>query len=116
MTPCSNHYTCIVDLLDRAGWLEEAHNLIRMMTFKPNHAVGGALLGACVIHENVELGEQAAKQLYKFEPENTGNYVLMAKIYAAAGGWKDAETTKRMIDGIGLRKNPAHSLNEVRNM
>ena len=40
----------------------------------------------------------------------------MAKIYAAAGRWKDAENTKRMIDGIGLRKNPAHSLNEVRNM
>ncbi|PSR87710.1 Pentatricopeptide repeat-containing protein [Actinidia chinensis var. chinensis] len=116
MTPRSDHYTCIVDLLGRAGRLEEAYNLIRTMPFEPNHAVWGALLGACVIHENVDLGELAAKQLFKLEPENTGNYVLMAKIYATAGRWKDAENTRRMIDGIGLRKNPAHSLIEVRNM
>ena len=116
MTPRSNHYTCIVDLLGRAGRLEEAHYIIRMMTLEPNHAVWGALLGACVIHETVELGELAAKLLYKLEPENTGDYVLMAKIYAAAGRWKDAENTRRMIDGVRLKKNPAHSLIEVRNM
>ena len=114
--PDRRHYSCLVDLLGRAGRLEEAYNLIRTIPFELNHAVWGALLGACVIHENVELGELAAKQLFKLEPENTGNYVLMAKIYAAAGRWKDAENTRRMIDGIGLRKTPAHSLIEVRNM
>ncbi|THG13104.1 pentatricopeptide repeat-containing protein At5g39350-like [Camellia sinensis] len=116
MTPRSNHYTCIVDLLGRAGWLEEAYELIKTMPFKPNNAVWGALLGACVIHEHVELGELAAKWLFKIEPENTGNYVLMAKIYAAVGRWKDAEKTRRMVNEIGLRKTPAHSLIEARNM
>lgn len=115
-SPCADHYTCIVDLLGRAGRLDEAYNLIRTMPFKPTHAVWGALLGACVIHENVELGEVAAKWLFELEPENTGNYVLMAKIYAAVGRWKDAETVRDMMNEIGLRKTPAHSLIEVRNM
>ncbi|KAF7130793.1 hypothetical protein RHSIM_Rhsim10G0044800 [Rhododendron simsii] len=112
MRPRSNHYTCMVDLLGRAGRLEEAYALIKTMPFEPNNAVWGALLGACVIHENVELGEMASEWLFKLEPENTGNYVLMAKLYATTGRWKDAEKTRNMLDGIGIRKNPAHSLIE----
>ncbi|PON96307.1 Tetratricopeptide-like helical domain containing protein [Trema orientale] len=114
--PQTDHYTCIIDLLGRSGRLEEAYDLIKSMTFMPNHAIWGALLGACVIHENVEIGEIAAKQLFELEPENTGNYVLMAKIYAAVGRWKDAENLRRIMGEIGLRKSPAHSLIEVRNM
>ncbi|KAL6287776.1 hypothetical protein ACE6H2_012166 [Prunus campanulata] len=115
-SPQADHYTCIVDLLGRAGRLVEAYDLIRTMPFQPNHAIWGALLGACVIHGNVELGEVAAKWLFELEPENTGNYVLMAKIYAAVGRWKDAENLRHMMNEIGLRKTPAHSLVEVRNM
>ncbi|XAR51682.1 hypothetical protein NMG60_11006382 [Bertholletia excelsa] len=114
--PRSYHYSCIVDLLGRTGRLEEAYNLVRIMPSEPSHAAWGALLGACVIHGNVEIGELAAKWLFNFEPENTGNYVLLAKIYAAAGRWKDAENTRCMLNEIGLRKAPGHSLIEVRHM
>ncbi|KAM7280364.1 hypothetical protein ACFE04_007498 [Oxalis oulophora] len=110
----TNHYTCIVDLLGRAGRLDEAYDMIRTMPFSPSHAVWGALLGACVVHENVEFGEEAAKHLFELEPENTGNYVLLAKIYSAVGRWKEAENVRHVMDEIGLRKAPAHSLVEVR--
>lgn len=115
-SPCADHYTCIVDLLGRAGRLDEAYDLIRTMPFKPTYAVWGALLGACVIHENVELGEVAAEWLFELEPENTGNYVLLSKIYAAVGRWKDVENVRDRMNEIGLRKSPAHSLIEYRNM
>ncbi|XVF60645.1 hypothetical protein PTKIN_Ptkin08bG0064800 [Pterospermum kingtungense] len=111
-----DHYTCIVDLLGRSGRLDEAYDIIRTMPFAPSHAIWGALLGACVIHENVELGEIAAKRLFELEPENTGNYVLMAKIYSAVGRWKDAENIRRVINEIGLQKAPAQSMIQVRNM
>ncbi|XP_022774551.1 pentatricopeptide repeat-containing protein At5g39350-like isoform X2 [Durio zibethinus] len=110
ISPQVDHYTCIVDLLGRSGRPAEAYDIIRTMPFAPSHAVWGALLGACVIHENVELGEIAAKWLFELEPENTGNYVLMAKIYSAVGRWKDAENMRRIINEIGLQKAPAHSL------
>ncbi|GLT36224.1 hypothetical protein SLA2020_106180 [Shorea laevis] len=116
ISPKADHYTCIVDLLGRSGRLEEAYDIIRTMSFRPTNAIWGALLGACVIHENVELGEVAANQLFELEPENTGNYVLLAKIYSAVGRWKDAENVRDVMTEIGLRKTPAHSLIEVRNM
>ncbi|OWM64539.1 hypothetical protein CDL15_Pgr020506 [Punica granatum] len=105
-----DHYTCIVDLLGRAGRLKEAYDLVMEMPYEPSHAVWGALLGACVIHENVDLGGVAAKKLFELEPANTGNYVLLAKIYSATGRWKDAENTRNIMKQIGLRKTPAHSL------
>ncbi|KAI4389031.1 hypothetical protein MLD38_001296 [Melastoma candidum] len=108
--PNIDHYTCIVDLLGRAGRLQEAYDLILSMPFAPNHAVWGALLGACVIHEDIELGEIAAKWLFEIEPRNTGNYVLLAKIYSALGRWEDAENVRLMMRGRGLIKTPAHSL------
>lgn len=86
------------------------------MPLKPTHAVWGALLGACVIHGNVELGEVAAKWLFELEPENPGNYVLLSKLYSAVRRWKDAENVRDVMDEKGLRKAPAHSLIEVRNI
>jgi len=114
--PSVDHYTCIVDLLGRAGRLNDAYNLIRTMPITHNHAVWGALLGACVIHENVELGEIAARWTFELEPENTGNYVLLAKLYASVGRWRDAESVRNMVNEVGLRKLPANSLVEVSNM
>ncbi|XP_076909055.1 pentatricopeptide repeat-containing protein At5g39350-like [Bidens hawaiensis] len=109
VNPRPYHYTCIIDLLGRAGRLHEAYELITTMPFAPNHTVWSALLAACVVHEDVELGEIAAKWLFELEPDNTGNYILMGNIYAAVGRWEEAENVRNMINRIGLRKSPAHS-------
>ncbi|CDY37866.1 BnaC04g31400D [Brassica napus] len=109
-----NHYTCMVDLLGRAGRLEEAYNLITTIPFEPTSTVWGALLAACVTHENVQLGEVAANKLFELEPENTGNYVLLSNIYAALGRWKDMEKVRKMMEDVGLRKKPGHSTVEFR--
>lgn len=77
---------------------------------------GGALLGACVIHGNVEVGEVAAQHVFELEPENTGNYILLAKLYSAVGRWEDAENVRHMLNDIGLRKAPAHSLIDAINI
>jgi len=45
--PNDDHYTCIVDLLGCADWLDEAYDLIKTMVFMPNHVVLGVLLGTC---------------------------------------------------------------------
>uniref|UniRef100_A0A1D1XL03 Pentatricopeptide repeat-containing protein At5g39350 n=1 Tax=Anthurium amnicola TaxID=1678845 RepID=A0A1D1XL03_9ARAE len=115
MKPQGEHYACIIDLLGRAGRLDEAYGLIKAMPFKPNHAVWGALLGACVIHVNVELGEKAAGHLFDIEPENTGNYVLLGNIYSAVGRWEDAENVRNLVKHRGLKKEPGCSLIELPN-
>jgi pentatricopeptide repeat protein len=79
------HHACMVDLLGHAGHLQEAENVIKAMACKPNADVWMALLGACRIHGNAEMGEHAAKQLLKLDLENATTYVLLSDIYAAGG-------------------------------
>jgi len=63
------HYTCMVDLLGHAGHLQEAENMIKAKPCKPDVAVWMALLSACRIHGNVDLGECIAKQVLELECE-----------------------------------------------
>lgn len=44
LSPSIEHYGCMVDLLGRAGLLEEAKELIKKMPMKPNAVIWGALL------------------------------------------------------------------------
>ncbi|CAM6023970.1 unnamed protein product [Sphagnum balticum] len=89
------HYTCVVDLLGRAGHLQEAEDMIKAMPYNPNVAVWMALLGSCRIHDNVEMAERVAKQVIELEPENAAGYVLLSNIYAAAGN----RDLSRMLNG-----------------
>ncbi|KAJ6804357.1 pentatricopeptide repeat-containing protein [Iris pallida] len=114
LRPRDDHYACVVDLLSRAGRLEEAYDVVRSMPCDDKHAVWGALLGGCVTHSNVELGRVAAERLFEIEPENTGNYVLLGNIYAAVGRWEDAENLRRISIEMGLKKEPGRSLIEAK--
>ncbi|KAE8666161.1 putative pentatricopeptide repeat-containing protein [Hibiscus syriacus] len=82
--PGPENYSCMLNLLGRAGRLNEALELIKSMQVKPDGAVWGALLGACKIHRNVEIAELAFEQVIKFEPMNIGYYVLLSNIYSEA--------------------------------
>eukprot|EP01018_Ginkgo_biloba_P037429 Gb_17093 [translate_table: standard] len=113
--PRGKHYACMVDLLGRAGHLDEAQDFIKGMPIKPDAGVWGALLGACRIHCNIELGEHVAEHLFDLEPENVGVFVLLSNIYAAAGRWNDVAKVRTMIKDRGLKKTPGCSLIEVNN-
>jgi pentatricopeptide repeat protein len=81
------HYICMVNLLGRAGCLEEAENMIKAMPCRPEVAAWGALLGACRILGflgNVRWGNVLVNE-FLFQPENAAGYVLLSNIYAAAG-------------------------------
>eukprot|EP01018_Ginkgo_biloba_P019722 Gb_21824 [translate_table: standard] len=115
ITPRMDHYACMVDLLGRAGCLDEAEDFIKKMPLEPSAKVWGALLGACSIHCNIELGERVAKQLFALDPKNAGRYVLLSNIYAAAGRWNDVIKVRAMMKERGLKKTPGCSLIEVNN-
>ncbi|OVA04555.1 Pentatricopeptide repeat [Macleaya cordata] len=57
LVPRIEHYSCMVDLLGRAGLLEEAEELVKNMPFEPDSIILGSLFAACHIHRNVEFGE-----------------------------------------------------------
>ncbi|KAG2239029.1 hypothetical protein Bca52824_089889 [Brassica carinata] len=113
--PRPDHYTCMVDLLGRAGKLEEALELIRSMPFKPHAAVFGTLLGACRVHKNVELGELAAEKLLELDPSNAAGYVQLANIYASRNRWEDVARVRKRMKQSNVVKVPGYSWIEIRN-
>ncbi|THU45612.1 hypothetical protein C4D60_Mb02t19820 [Musa balbisiana] len=112
--PRSEHYACLVDLLGRAGQLDEAVKIIEGMRIEPGPTVWGSLLGACRIHCNVELAERACVRLFELEPVNAGNYVLLADIYAEAKMWEEVTRVKKLLEAKELQKVPGCSWIEVK--
>lgn len=113
LTPSIEHYGCMVDLLGRAGLLDEAHQLIRNMPMEANAIVWGALLGACRIHRDTQLAELALKQLIELEPWNSGNYVLLSNIYSANLKWDEAAKVRLSMNEKRIQKPPGCSWIEV---
>lgn len=114
MEPAMEQYACIVDLMARAGQLDESLDFIKEMPFEPNAAVWGSLLGACRIHSNPNVAEYAAKHLFELEPQSSGNYILLANIYSAAGRWEDAAKIRGLMRERGVIKTPGCSWIEVK--
>lgn len=115
VTPQHEHYSCVVDMLCRVGWLHEALGLIHEMPMKPMVPVWGAFITGCRLHKNVELAEIAAKQMQGltggvFENGNDeGVFVQLYNIYLHAGLKDDARKVRRLIGTKGIKKAPAVS-------
>ncbi|KAJ1267418.1 hypothetical protein BS78_07G054400 [Paspalum vaginatum] len=109
INPSEEHYTIMVDLLGRSGKLEEALQLIMQMPVRPHASVWGALLLACRLHNNVELGEVVASKCFELEPEQSGYYVLLGNIYAQAKEWDKVKSLRKMMEERGLSKMPGSS-------
>ncbi|KAL3741778.1 hypothetical protein ACJRO7_017276 [Eucalyptus globulus] len=87
ITPGVEHYGCMVDLLSRAGLLEDALELIQNMKVEPNSVIWGALLGGCKLHRNLEIARVAANALKVLEPENSGYHALLVNMHAEVSRW-----------------------------
>ncbi|KAL6139116.1 hypothetical protein ACLB2K_064393 [Fragaria x ananassa] len=85
--PGNHHYSCVVDLLGRAGQLEQAYDFIKKMPIEPGTSVWGALLSSCKIHHNVTLGQYAAEKLLSLDPYEIGHYVQLSNLFASARLW-----------------------------
>ncbi|KAK3207102.1 hypothetical protein Dsin_021148 [Dipteronia sinensis] len=112
--PMQEHYACMIDLLGRAGKLDEAMELLNTMPFQANASVWGALLGAARIHKNIELGQHAAEMLFTLEPNKSGTHVLLANIYASVGMWENVAIVRRLMKDSKVKKEPAVSWVEVK--
>lgn len=113
--PKMEHYVNIVDLLGRAGQLEHAHHFIQQMPIQPDRSVWLCLLSACRSHRNVELGELAADNLIRMEPNRGSNYVQALNLYGDAELWDRAASLRAAMKEKGLKKVPGCSWIEMRN-
>ncbi|CAJ1957842.1 unnamed protein product [Sphenostylis stenocarpa] len=107
--PEADHYACIVDLLGRAGLLDEAIDLIRSMPFKPHSGVWGAILGASNTYLRLDLAKLAAQHITELEPKNATPYVVLSNMYSASGEKIDGDFLRKTKNLKGIKKSPGCS-------
>ncbi|WOG83997.1 hypothetical protein DCAR_0103176 [Daucus carota subsp. sativus] len=113
LVPRVEHYSCMVDLLARAGLVYEAWDFIVKMPEKPDEITLGALLGACHKVGNADVGERVIQILLETEPSNSGNYVISSKIYANSKRWDDAAKMRLLMRERAVTKVPGYSCIEI---
>uniref|UniRef100_A0A0D9X5N8 Pentatricopeptide repeat-containing protein n=1 Tax=Leersia perrieri TaxID=77586 RepID=A0A0D9X5N8_9ORYZ len=111
--PGLDHYSCMVDLLGRAGLLEEARDLIQTMSIPPNAVIWGSLLASCRVHGNISIGIQAAEHRLKLEPGCAATHIQLAHLYATIGRWSDVARVRMAMKKRGLKTNIGCSWIEV---
>ncbi|KAL5981324.1 hypothetical protein ACLOJK_015379 [Asimina triloba] len=107
--PTAEHYSCLVDLLGRAGHINEAKALVsEMPSDQRDSAVLGALLGACKVHGHgdMEVAGCIGEALIKLEPDGSGGYVLLSNVYAARGKWDDVARLRKKMRERKVKKVP----------
>ncbi|PKA62046.1 Pentatricopeptide repeat-containing protein [Apostasia shenzhenica] len=112
--PEMKHYVCMVDLYGRAGFLDEALEFVRQMPIKPSKYIWGSLLSSCRKHKNQELGELVAERAMEIDQFDLGNYLLLCRIYADSGSWKDFARVRSIMKRLGLKSATACSWIEIK--
>ncbi|PON58664.1 Tetratricopeptide-like helical domain containing protein [Trema orientale] len=113
LEPKMQHYGCIVDILGRAGHIEEARSFIEEMPVKPNDVVWRTLLGACKTHKKFNIGEPIAKSLIRQDSCDPSFYVLLSNMYAGLGLWDDVRKVRMMMRERNVKKLPGCSKIEI---
>ncbi|KAL5207703.1 hypothetical protein ABZP36_032138 [Zizania latifolia] len=113
LTPNAQHYGCMVDLMARAGRLDNARTLIGSMPTGPTDTAWRSLLNACRIHGNLELAERALEELARLGAVNAGDYIILADMHAKAKNWDAAAARRAEVVDRGLAQAPGFSAVEV---
>ncbi|CAN1308977.1 Pentatricopeptide repeat-containing protein At2g46050, mitochondrial [Linum perenne] len=112
LIPGREHYSCLVDLLGRAGFLDDAFKVLTSIPFQHGSDTWGAFLGACSTHGNLRLAKSAAEMLFKLEPTDPASYALMSNMYASGGQWTDVARLRKLLKDKCDHKLPGCSWTE----
>ncbi|XP_014508297.1 pentatricopeptide repeat-containing protein At2g33760 [Vigna radiata var. radiata] len=116
VVPSVEHHVCMVDMLGRGGLLNEAYKYVKGL--RPEElvpAVWTAMLGACKMHKNFDIGVEVAEHVINAEPENPGNYVLLSNMYALAGRMDRVASVRKVMIQRGLKKQVGYSTIDIDN-
>ncbi|KAL5995309.1 hypothetical protein ACLOJK_025367 [Asimina triloba] len=106
----ADHVSCIVDMLGRGKYLEEATKLVsKSSMLSPNAKHFETLLGACSFHGDVAIGSKMAEELTAMYPFKDAGYVLLSNLYCASGHWKEAERVRMAMSAKAFSQNDVTS-------
>jgi pentatricopeptide repeat protein len=108
--PGTEHYSCMIDLLGRAGLFEEAENLLERAECRNDASLWGVLLGPCAANADASrVAERIAKRMMELEPKYHMSYVLLSNMYKAIGRHGDALNIRKLMVRRGVAKTVGQS-------
>ena len=107
--PGTEHCNCMIDLLGRAGLIEEAESLIEKAEGTDSSLLWPVLLGACTTSRNSAAVERIALKMMELEPKNHLSYVHLISVYKSDGRWSDALKIRKLMEHRGVEKCPGKS-------
>ncbi|KAK8954376.1 Pentatricopeptide repeat-containing protein [Platanthera zijinensis] len=110
--PRREHYGCLADLMGRAGRVQKAEEVVLSMPMEPQAAQWGALMSACSMHNELDVGVRVGRRLIELEPHDAGRYVMLANMYADGGRWEEAMDVRREMEERAMKKETGCSLIE----
>uniref|UniRef100_A0A803P6K4 DYW domain-containing protein n=1 Tax=Cannabis sativa TaxID=3483 RepID=A0A803P6K4_CANSA len=111
--PSTEHYGCMVDLLCRAGLVDEACSLVKNMIISPNPVIWRSLLVGCEKNKLLVKGELIAECLLQLEPRNADNYILLSSLYASVSQWEKMRLVRIEMKEKRIKPIPAYSSIEI---
>ncbi|KAL2928768.1 hypothetical protein RDABS01_028875 [Bienertia sinuspersici] len=107
--PGTEHCNCMVDLLGRAGLINEAETLIEKAECKDSFGLWPTLLGACTTCRNSAAVERIALKMMEVDSKNHLSYVHLINVYKCDGRWNDAMKIRKLMEERGAEKLPGKS-------
>lgn len=106
------HYSCFMDVLGRAGLIEEVwsvfHDMVRN-DIEPTCSLWAVLLNACLLNRDFERGDFVAKKLLELEPSKPAYVVAVSNFYAASGKWDLVDNLRSAMKDTGVVKEQGNS-------
>ncbi|WVZ13819.1 hypothetical protein V8G54_011385 [Vigna mungo] len=112
--PDHRHFSCMVDLLCRAGLLYEAEELLLQAPGKRDCFMWSSLLRSCRIHKNEEVGTRAAQALLELDPDDPAVWLQVSNFYAEIGKFEEARQIREVALARKMSREIGHSLIEIR--
>ncbi|KAK9071337.1 hypothetical protein SSX86_009905 [Deinandra increscens subsp. villosa] len=113
IVPKIEHYGCMIDLLGRAGCLEEAERVMDDMPFEVNDIILTSFLSACGYAKDVKRAESILNKTHDMELHNDGNYITLRNLYAKDRRWGDVEEMMGVMRSNSSRKEVGCSVIDV---
>lgn len=112
--PTTDHLFCLVDLLCRAGRLDEAKEVLKSMPAKKDGTGWMSLLTACRKYGNVVVGQECFVRIKQLDPSDGSCYTLMSSIYASAQMWEQFDEIQVMRRCASAWKKPGQAWIEIK--
>lgn len=97
VNPINDHYSSVVEMLIRAGRIDQAIELLHTMQYEPHASIWESILRACGGFGDLELTERVAERLVELGPYSSLPYLILANIYEQKGRWESLVRVRKKM-------------------